>query len=128
MDTLVAVMTDSLIPTWERLRDVIGAPEESVLIDRITSEDPLERMPPKGKPLSAKQIAKLTAWIKDGAPYEKHWSFQPPKAPTQPAVRDQSWPASKLDYFILKRIEQAGLKPSPEAKPAVLLRFPPSFA
>ncbi len=101
---------------------VPGAPEESVLIDRITSDDPDERMPPNDKPLSTKQVAKLTAWIKDGAPYEKHWSFQPPKAPTQPAVRDQSWPASKLDYFILKRIEQAGLKPSPEAKPAVLLR------
>ena len=63
---------------------VPGAPEQSVLIDRITSDDPDERMPPKGDPLSAEQIAKLTAWIKDGAPYmRQHWSFKPPKAPTR---------------------------------------------
>ena len=113
---------------------VPGAPEASELINRITSDDLDFRMPPKGDPLSAKQIAKLKSWIKDGAKYETHWSFQPPKAPAQPAVRDRSWPVNALDYFILKRIEQAGLEPSPEAKPAVLIRrlyldligFPPS--
>ncbi|PHR85783.1 MAG: hypothetical protein COA78_38845 [Blastopirellula sp.] len=101
---------------------VPGDPDDSSLIYRITSDDLDERMPPKGDPLSADQIAKLTAWIKDGAKYESHWSFSSPEDPSQPAVRDQSWPASKLDYFILKQIEQAGLKPSPEANPAVLLR------
>ncbi len=101
---------------------VPGEPSESGLIYRISTDDPDERMPPKGKPLSAKQIENLTAWIKDGAPYEKHWSFQPPKHPAQPAVQDQSWPAGELDYFVLNRIERAGLKPSPSAEPAVLLR------
>jgi len=101
---------------------VPGDANKSELIQRISSHDPDERMPPKGDPLSAEQIAKLTAWIKDGANYEAHWSFQPPKPPVQPVVRHKSWPSSELDFFILKRIEQAGLKPSPKAKPAVLLR------
>ncbi|MEM1228333.1 MAG: PSD1 and planctomycete cytochrome C domain-containing protein [Planctomycetota bacterium] len=104
--------------------DVIvpGAPEESILMDRILTDDPYERMPPKGEPLSKEQVVKIAAWIRDGAPYEEHWSFQPPQSPNPPAVETQSWPTSQIDYFILKRIEKAGLKPSPEARPAVLLR------
>jgi Protein of unknown function (DUF1553)/Protein of unknown function (DUF1549)/Planctomycete cytochrome C len=101
---------------------VPGLPEESELLNRVASSDPDLRMPPKGDPLSADQIAKLTSWIKDGATYEKHWSFQRPKRPGRPSVRDESWPVSELDYFILNRIEQARLQPSQIAEPAVLLR------
>lgn len=101
---------------------VPGEPDASELINRVSSEDADLRMPPKGDALTAEQVAKLTAWIKDGGNYDVHWSFQPPEHPAQPALRDGSWPASELDYFILKRIEQAGLTPSPKANPAVLLR------
>ena len=101
---------------------VPGEPGEGELIFRVTTNDPDLRMPPKGDPLSVEQIAKLEAWIKDGAPYEAHWSYQLPKRPSQPAVQDGSWPAGELDYFVLDRIERAGLGPAPKAKPAVLLR------
>ena len=101
---------------------VPGEPDQSSLMERVLSDDADIRMPPTGDRLSADQIAKLSAWIKDGAKYQKHWSFQRPKRPAQPVVRDESWPASQLDYFILNRIEQAGLQPSQKAAPAVLLR------
>ena len=106
-----------------RLEAIVpGKPQESLLLERVSTGDPDDRMPLKGDPLSSEEIAKLKAWIEGGANYEALWSYQPPKPPTQPAVRDRSWPSSELDFFILKRIEQASLKPSPEAKPAVLLR------
>ncbi|MCX6954669.1 MAG: DUF1553 domain-containing protein [Verrucomicrobia bacterium] len=46
---------------------VIGRPEDSPIIQRITSTDPEEVMPAKGDPLSAKEIATLKAWIREGA-------------------------------------------------------------
>ena len=46
-----------------------GHPDASELIARITSDDEVEIMPPKGKPLTKDEIARLTTWIKEGA----HW-------------------------------------------------------
>ena len=101
---------------------VPGSPTASKLLNRVTSQDPDLRMPPQGSPLSVGQVAKLTAWIKAGAKYEQHWSFQRPRRPDRPSVRNASWPISELDYFILHRVEKAGLQPSQKAEPAVLLR------
>ena len=39
----------------------------SVLIERITSIDDGQRMPAEGKPLTARQIALIKAWIEQGA-------------------------------------------------------------
>lgn len=44
-----------------------GKPEESALIARITSGDEDERMPPKGEPLSEKEIQTLITWVREGA-------------------------------------------------------------
>ncbi|MEM6689663.1 MAG: DUF1549 domain-containing protein, partial [Planctomycetota bacterium] len=101
---------------------VPGEPNEGELIFRVTTDDPDLRMPPKGDPLTEAQVSKLSAWIMDGAPYETHWSYQPPKQSEKPVVQANSWPVSDLDYFVLERIERSGLKPAPKAKPAVLLR------
>ncbi len=92
------------------------APNKSELIARISTHDRDDRMPPKGKALSADQIAKLTAWIEDGAPYEEHWAYVPP---VEASIPDAAHP---IDHLVLKRLEKAGLKRSPEAEPAVLLR------
>src|SRR3954453_1682922 len=57
-----------------------GDPEKSLLIQRVTAQDERRRMPPlsTGRKLSERDIATLTAWVKQGAKWEKHWSFQPP--------------------------------------------------
>src|SRR5438445_11629535 len=39
-----------------------GKSADSELLKRVTSTDPDERMPPKGKPLSAQEVALLRAW------------------------------------------------------------------
>ena len=66
-----------------------GEPEESPLIELVTTNDEDSRMPPGDEPLSAEQIATLTAWVEQGADWPDgldlslledrlyHWSFKP---------------------------------------------------
>ncbi len=65
---------------------VPGKIEESTLIERISSDDPGQRMPPAktGKHLTAQQIELFRRWIAQGAPYAVHWSFVPPSKPDLP--------------------------------------------
>lgn len=51
-----------------------------------------------------------------------HWSFQPVQKPALPAVRDTAWAQKPLDRFILAKLEEQGLRPSPPADPRTLLR------
>lgn len=46
---------------------VPGKADASPLFQRITSSENDDRMPPKGEPLSAAQIAAVKAWIEGGA-------------------------------------------------------------
>ncbi|HLK60248.1 MAG TPA: DUF1549 and DUF1553 domain-containing protein, partial [Chthonomonadaceae bacterium] len=51
-----------------------------------------------------------------------HWAFVPPRRPTPPTVRLASWPRNPIDKFILARLEQEKLAPSPWADRTTLLR------
>ena len=51
-----------------------------------------------------------------------HWSFQPVTRPPPPPVHLASWPRNQVDRFILARLEQEGLRPSPEADRLTWLR------
>ena len=54
-----------------RLEAIVpGKPQESLLLERVSTGDPDDRMPLKGDPLSSEEIAKLKAWIEGGANYE----------------------------------------------------------
>jgi hypothetical protein len=54
----------------------------------------------------------------------QHWSFQPPKRPPVPIVKQISWVHTPVDAFILSRLEAAGLTPSaPADKPDLLRRL-----
>src|SRR5262245_35691219 len=90
---------------------VPGKPDESELVRRITSKDTEERMPPKGsgRELSATQIETLRRWIAEGAKWEKHWAFIAPTRPELPVVKDENWPRTAIDRFILARLEKEGL-------------------
>ena len=46
----------------------------------------------------------------------------PPQRPRLPAVRNEKWARNPIDRFVLARLEREGLKPSPEADRATLLR------
>ena len=101
-----------------------GKPDDSDLVVRIESDDPELKMPPKksGKQLTAEQIAVLRRWVEQGAPWSTHWSFEPPKSPALPAVKNAGWPVNEIDRFILARLEAEGLTPEPEAGKTTLIR------
>ncbi|MDE2680496.1 MAG: PSD1 and planctomycete cytochrome C domain-containing protein [Verrucomicrobiota bacterium] len=103
---------------------VPGDLTESELIYRITTDDADEKMPPADshRKLTAKQIELLKQWVKEGGKYERHWSFIKPKAVPLAKVKLKTWPRNGIDHFILARLEAEGLKPSPEADKATLLR------
>jgi hypothetical protein len=78
--------------------------------------------PDHGPPLSPEEVAKLTAWIAAGAPWDEHWSFMPPKDHPIPSANEKSWPKVSLDNFLLARMERESLKPSAAADAAEWLR------
>lgn len=119
---------------------VPGQIEESELVARVTSPDDSLRMPPveSGHTLTPREIQLLTEWVRQGAPYAKHWSYVKPQRPELPdleaAIRDAKlppgndrsllsvWPRNEIDYFILDRLLREGLVPAPEADRYALMR------
>ena len=99
-------------------------PGESRLLQRISADSEAQRMPPSwsGKELTRDQIDLIRNWIEQGAKWRQHWAFSPLQQPQLPPVRATDWPRNGIDYFILARLQREGLKPSPEADGATLIR------
>ena len=109
------------------------SPEDSLLIHATRHTDEL-KMPPGGK-LAPEEIAALVRWVQLGLPWpaavrakgpaddsSMHWSFQPIRRPRPPEVSRESWVRNPIDRFILARIENKSLTPSPEAERTTLIR------
>ena len=119
--------------------DIIsGKATDSPLIHFITTDDEDELMPPKGK-LSAKDIATLTTWINEGAPWPDgidlaklenrldHWSFKPlstspGSASGQLSTLNLKLETARLDEFIDAKLAEKNLHRSPPADPVSLIR------
>jgi mono/diheme cytochrome c family protein len=103
---------------------VPGNSAESELVRRLTTGEKNKLMPPvkSGKKLTPEQITTLRRWVDEGASYAEHWAYVPPRRPAPPAVKNQAWPRNAVDRFVLARLEQEGMKPSPEADKVTLLR------
>jgi hypothetical protein len=99
-------------------------PDHSELVRRIDSDDESERMPPPSsqKSLNDDEKALLKAWIADGAHYMPHWSLIPPKHFAVPQIADDHWSRTEIDHFILQRLRQENISPSPEADRRTLIR------
>jgi len=101
-----------------------GHPDSSELIRRILSDDPDEMMPPpdSNKSLTNEQKQRLVDWVKQGSPWEQHWSFVKPVKPPVPTADDDNWSRNEIDRFIFARQQSVGLTPSAAAPPATLIR------
>ncbi len=53
---------------------------------------------------------------------KRHWAFQPVRRPSLPAVRNTAWPRNSVDRFVLAKLEEKGLAPSPPADRRTLVR------
>jgi hypothetical protein len=112
---------------------VPNKPAESLLLKALKHEGDV-KMPPKNK-LDSKVVADFEKWIAQGAPMPKasattsttsidwkqaktFWSFQPI---TKPAV-PPGGSINPIDRFILAKLKEQGLQPSPRAERRALVR------
>ena len=121
---------------------VAGDLEKSKLIEGVRWTNQDFQMPPKKK-LGAQEIADLEAWVKMGAPDpreksvaaggkekrviniaegRKFWSFRPISDPAVPKVKNAAWVKTPVDAFVLAKLDEAGLHPSPAADKRTLIR------
>ncbi|MGB0330462.1 MAG: DUF1549 domain-containing protein, partial [Planctomycetota bacterium] len=100
---------------------VAGNVEDSELLYRIAPEFEDDLMPPErsGKSLSESERAVLRRWIEEGAPWDEHWSFQPP---VKPAVAQGGGDSDAIDALLEEPMAAAGLAFQPEADAATLQR------
>jgi mono/diheme cytochrome c family protein len=116
---------------------VPGKSSESALYQRVAGAGDQARMPMNGEALKPNQVALIKVWIDQGAEWpeedqsispesqsaiKRHWAFIAPARPALPRVKDGSWVRTPIDRFILARLENEGLTPSPEADRVTLLR------
>ncbi len=81
-------------------------------------------MPFQGQALSQEQVESIRLWIEQGAPWvqqEKWWSLLPLHRPAVPAIEDK-WIRTPIDAFVLAKLREKGLRPSPEADRRTLIR------
>lgn len=97
--------------------------KEGVLLERVATSDPSERMPPEGAPLSAGELRVVRDWLDSGATIKRHWAYEPLETVTPPwtgvAANDWSHP---IDGFIRARLVREALAPSEEADRATLIK------
>jgi hypothetical protein len=116
---------------------VAGKPAESLLIQAMKYDG--LKMPPKGK-LPEAVVADFARWIEMGAPDprdgspltakrdidieagRKYWAFRPLTPITPPRVKNEKWGRTPVDRFILAKLEEKGLHPSPALSREKLLR------
>jgi hypothetical protein len=89
--------------------------DTKTFLDRITTTDPDDVMPPpkSPKPLTAAEKDVLRQWIASGAKYEPHWAFQPIRRPAS---------HHDIDSFIRAELNKHGLQPAPRANASTLIR------
>ena len=114
-------------------------PEKSELIKRIESNDPHVVMPQPESHLAKLTLAEVEIfkrWIKEGAKYEKHWSFVAPIKTALPKIENEDWAKNEIDYFIAEKMEEKGLTPNKIAEKETLIKrayidlngLPPTYA
>ena len=95
-----------------------GDPKKSEVWRRIVTDEADAVMPPPhtNKKLTAAQKETLRLWVEQGAKYQKHWAFE---AITRPNAPQGTTP---VDAFLIARLQKEGLRPTPEADRATLVR------
>jgi hypothetical protein len=113
---------------------VPGKSDASELIRRVIDPNDDDRMPLDADPLPEDVVARLRAWIDQGAvmpagtavadadPVEEHWAYVKPVRPELPPVKKTDWIRTPIDQFVLAHLQRENLTPAAEAPKAALLR------
>ena len=126
------VRAEALAGGDEGISIVKGDSAKSPLIHRVSGVDPDFRMPPEGDPLSPAEVAVLRAWIDqgldwpadaDGGPIEsQHWAYQSIIRRVPPLVKSEDRIRNPIDAYVLAKLAELKLQPSPEADRYTLIR------
>ena len=108
-------------------------PAASRLIEAVRRTGDL-KMPPD-TPLKPEHVAAIQVWVTGGLAWpavnapeanaiaaKSHWSFQPIRDVPAPAIKNEKWPQTAIDRFVLAKLEAAGLPPSARVERRTLLR------
>ena len=101
-----------------------GDAAKSALLQRVSSKDPDEMMPPpesKKPPLTPAQIDLVKHWIEQGAKFDEHWAYVPPVR-HEPPNAGKGWALNNIDRFIAADQQKRGFKPAVEADRVTLIR------
>ena len=119
---------------------VPGSAAKSLLLAAVAHTDPDLKMPPppRKQQLPESVIADLRRWIEMGAPDPREetaiarkgvqradrdfWAYRAPDKPSVPKVGDAKWNRSDVDAFVVAKLHEHQLTPSPDADIATLLR------
>ncbi|MBD2753013.1 DUF1553 domain-containing protein [Spirosoma validum] len=111
-----------------------GDADASEMIRRLTLTDHTERMPLEAAPLKPDDIETLRKWIDQGAEWGDHWAYTRIEKPDVPKIGtfwsrlgisqhpEQDWAKNEIDHFVIEKLREHDLKPSPEAEKATLIR------
>ncbi|MEX2232612.1 MAG: PSD1 and planctomycete cytochrome C domain-containing protein [Cyclobacteriaceae bacterium] len=102
---------------------VPGNSKDSELYRRLMEDDTSQVMPPPNSNLAVTVYEKMLIrkWIDQGAKYQKHWAFIPPKNQEPPDV-DTDWVSNEIDRFVLAKMEDQNLEPNGHADKERLLK------
>jgi hypothetical protein len=110
---------------------VPGKSAESLLYRAVVGSGDL-KMPAGKTPLSAADTETIRQWIDAGARWpadngatkteSSWWAFRKPRRPDVPRVKNTAWVRTPVDAFILRKLEDRGLRPAPPAGKATLIR------
>lgn len=103
---------------------VPGNPEQSELIDRIyaMSEDDVMPPPDSHKTLKDHEKELLKKWIKQGAEYQKHWTYIRPQRHEVPLLKKNTLVNNDIDKFIQFKLQKKGFAPSKLTDRITLIR------
>jgi hypothetical protein len=109
-----------------------GKPADSLLLQNVSGPKP--EMPRDAPPLTTAEVASLERWIAEGATWPEHvvlkaatvvssdwWSLTPLAAKSVPAI-DDAWISTPVDAFVLAKLREQHLHPSPQAHARTLVR------
>lgn len=101
-----------------------NSPEKSEILNRINSENASYVMPPpeSNLKLSDREKEVLKKWVDQGGNWEPHWAYTKPKLPNIPEIDLENWASNEIDYFIAKKLNSVGMKPSEKEEKEILIR------
>jgi mono/diheme cytochrome c family protein len=111
-----------------------GKGADSRLMQAILgTSDNVSRMPLKKSPLGESEVSAIRRWIDAGAKVpaaavaevknSQHWAFQPVVRPLPPPIQNSEFEIqNSIDAFVVRKLVDAGLAPSPHAERPTLIR------